>query len=260
VKFYPRFVGDIMKKTSGLTMAQMGAYDRLTDWIYANEQAIDPEEIYIITHAQSPQDRRDVQRVLAKFFEADDRGFYSQQRVDETIAAALPKIQAARENGKKGGRPSKAKLAAIASIKEPNGLFPETHDEPGTKTNQSHIQSTTSVPDGTDADGVAPPPPAPGTDRVLITDPDEIIFGYGVPLLTVAGTSDKNARSFLGGLRKVHGDIALIDALRRCIREKPLQPLEWLAAALPPKPGKGKQSAVESRNAAVVDALIGDHA
>lgn len=64
--------------------------------------------------------------------------------------------------------------------------------------------------------------------------PDEIIFGYGVPLLTNAGTAEKQARSFLGGLRKIHGDQALIDTLRECLKERPLQPLEWLAAALPP--------------------------
>ncbi|CAN7449561.1 YdaU family protein [Acidovorax sp. LjRoot66] len=79
-----------------------------------------------------------------------------------------------------------------------------------------------SVPTGT---GGKPP---------LITDPNEIIFGYGLALLTNAGTAEKQARSFLGGLRKHHGDSALIDKLRECAKAKPLQPLEWLAAALPP--------------------------
>ena len=75
---------------------------------------------------------------------------------------------------------------------------------------------------------------ATGGEPPKITDPDEIIFGYGVPLLIQAGAKDKDARSFLGGLRKHHGDSALIDKLRECIKAKPLQPLEWLAAALPP--------------------------
>lgn len=69
----------------------------------------------------------------------------------------------------------------------------------------------------------------------------EIIFGYGIPILTNAGTPEKQARSFLGGLRKSHGDTALVDKLRECMRQKPLQPLEWLAAAMPPK-GRGKSS------------------
>ena len=90
---------------------------------------------------------------------------------------------------------------------------------------QSNPIQSESNPSEANASGVEPPKPM---------TPDEIIFGYGIPLLTNAGTADKQARSFLGGLRKAHGDKALIDKLRECLREKPLQPLEWLAAALPP--------------------------
>lgn len=89
---------------------------------------------------------------------------------------------------------------------------------------------------------------------------DEIIFTYGVPLLISAGTPDKQARSFLGGLRKNHGDDALVDALRDCLKEKPLQPLEWLARALPPKGGRStkgnKQAELEARNQAVLDRIL----
>ena len=89
--------------------------------------------------------------------------------------------------------------------------------------------------------------------------PDEIIFGYGVPLLTGAGIVDRQARSFLGGLRKAHGDEAVVNALRDCIRAKPLQPLEWLAKVLPPegiKPKLNKQEALEASNRAVVERLL----
>lgn len=89
--------------------------------------------------------------------------------------------------------------------------------------------------------------------------PDEIIFSYGVPLLTSAGVADKQARSFLGGLRKSHGDEALVNALRECVRSKPLQPLEWLAKVLPPegiKPKLNKQEALEASNRAVVERLL----
>lgn len=83
---------------------------------------------------------------------------------------------------------------------------------------------------------------ASGGEPPRVTDPNEIIFGHGVPLLTTAGTPEKQARSFLGGLRKAHGDSALIDKLHECLRTKPLQPLEWLAAALPPKGGGAGKS------------------
>ena len=82
---------------------------------------------------------------------------------------------------------------------------------------------------------------ASGGEPPKVMSADEIIFTYGVPLLTNAGTEDKQARSFLGGLRKAHGDDAVVDKLRECMRAKPLQPLEWLAAALPPKGGKSSR-------------------
>lgn len=89
--------------------------------------------------------------------------------------------------------------------------------------------------------------------------PEEIIFSYGLGLLTNAGIAEKQARSFLGGLRKSHDDNVIVDVLRDCIRAKPLQPLEWLAAALPPGGIRGKpnaQEALEALNRAVVDRLL----
>jgi hypothetical protein len=67
-----------------------------------------------------------------------------------------------------------------------------------------------------------------------LTDPKEIIFGFGLALLVNAGTPEKQARSFLGGRVKEHGETSVVDALRDCAKAKPLQPLEWLAAAMPP--------------------------
>jgi hypothetical protein len=92
-----------------------------------------------------------------------------------------------------------------------------------------------------------------------LTDPDEIIFGYGVPMLTAAGNGEKHSRSFLGMLRKSHGDDAVIDKLRECAKTRPLQPLEWLAAALPPNGGVGRpnaQETLEASNRAVAARLL----
>ncbi len=83
--------------------------------------------------------------------------------------------------------------------------------------------------------------------------PDEIIFGYGLPLLVSAGSTDKAARSFLGGLRKHHGDDALINTLRECLKAKPLQPTEWIAAALPPHSRAGPRRIPAPENFDAVD-------
>lgn len=138
--------------------------------------------------------------------------------------------------GKLGGNPA-LMVADKVNQKVKQNPTPSSSSSPSTSFN--------SVPNGT------------GAKAPLTTD--EIIFGYGVPLLTNAGTADKQARSFLGGLRKSHGDDELVNALRDCIREKPLQPLEWLAKRLPPKgapPKMNKQEALEASNRAVVQRML----
>lgn len=91
---------------------------------------------------------------------------------------------------------------------------------------------------------------ASGGKPPKLTDPKEIIFGFGLTLLMNAGTAEKQARSFLGGRVKEYEDGPVVDALRDCAKAKPLQPLEWLAAALPPKgtAKSGKHAGFEKLN------------
>lgn len=92
-------------------------------------------------------------------------------------------------------------------------------------------------------------------------DDKDKIFTYGVPMLVNAGSTDKAARSFLGGLTKGHGDAAVVQALRDCIKAKAIDPLTWLAKALPPKGSAqkpNKQEALEARNRAVADQWLRD--
>lgn len=63
-------------------------------------------------------------------------------------------------------------------------------------------------------------------------DAKERVYAFGVPLLTAAGVSDRNARSMLGGLCKANTDEAVAEAIDRCAIEKPIEPVAWLQAAL----------------------------
>lgn len=133
MKFYKRFPGDITIKTGDLTLVEFGAYDRLLDHYYAKEQPIDPTRIYIVTRCQTAADRGAVDRVLAEYWTLTDAGWV-QERADEMIAEALPKIEAARENGKKGGRP-------VGAGKKPTGLIPGTQDVTQTPDSEKASQS-----------------------------------------------------------------------------------------------------------------------
>lgn len=116
MNFYKRFIGDIQAKTGGLTLAEFGAYDRLLDHYYSTEQAIPADKVHRICRAMSASERAAVDAVLAEFFELTPEG-YVQGKADEVIAKAQPLIEAARANGKKGGRPRKPKTQP-----EPSGF------------------------------------------------------------------------------------------------------------------------------------------
>lgn len=136
MKFYKRYPGDFFKKTMGLSMAQRGAYNSLLDWCYANESDIDFEEVYQICGAMTDQDRRDVDKVLSRYFKRTESG-WSHDRVQEELADALPRLTAARKNGKLGGRPRRKK-----ANENPLGSENETQLEPRAKANQEPESSS----------------------------------------------------------------------------------------------------------------------
>lgn len=139
----------------------------------------------------------------------------------------------------RGEYSSSPKHAPDSAPKPPIGATPKhAPDSAPSRTGASSSSSSSVNLSEANASGGEPPK----------MSPEEIIFGYGLPLLTNAGTADKQARSFLGGLRKAHGDEALVDKLRECLKAKPLQPLEWLAAALPPAGSSPKQKTPQAEN------------
>lgn len=203
----------------------------MLDVYYTTEKPL-PTEIRAVCRlvmATTEGQREAVQIVLEEFFDLTPDGWIN-YRADEEIDAMRSKQQMQREKAnKRWHKPS-----------EDSGNAPEMprHEE-----SDAAAYATASM---NDAEAMPPTPTPTPTNSVAnatggeppkALSPDEIIFGYGIPLLTNAGTADKQARSFLGGLRKQYGDQALIEKLRVCLREKPLQPLEWLAAAMPPKGG-----------------------
>lgn len=244
MNFYPHHIGDYLTATAHLTWQEDCAYRRLLDVYYSREQALPTEiaQACRLVRAASKEEKKAVETVLNEFFVLADSG-WTHSRCEEEIVKARDAAERARANGKKGGRPPKQK-----PTDNPDETQPVISGNPEKSKSQAPItnpitNTSYSVPNGTGAK-------APMT-------PDEIIFGYGLSLLTNAGTSEKQARSFLGGLRKAHGDGPLIDSLRDCAKAKPLQPLEWLAAALPPSGASAKpnrQEAIEQRNHAGAEA------
>jgi uncharacterized protein YdaU (DUF1376 family) len=157
VNFYKRYIGDIQAKTGGLSLAEFGAYDRLLDHYYATEKPLpaDMSECHRIARAMSKDERRSVERVIGKFFLFTDLG-YVQSKAEEVIAEALPKIEAARANGARGGRPKKTQEEPSGlHDQEPSGFISETQDPENAKATQN--QTSPSLRSG---DSAAKPPSA----------------------------------------------------------------------------------------------------
>lgn len=240
MNYYPFHIGDYVSATRHLSWEEDAAYRRLLDTYYTTEKPL-PAELRAVCRlvmATTENQREAVKIVLEEFFEATADGWIN-RRADAEINAMRDKQQKQREKANRRWDKQRAAHGTASAVPQ-------------------HQESDAAASKG-DTDAMPPTPtPTPtvnhseakasGGEPPKVTDPDEIIFGYGVPLLTSAGSTDKHARSFLGGLRKQHGDAALIDKLRDCIKAKPLQPIEWLAAALPPKAraSPGRMPAAES--------------
>lgn len=155
MNYWPRWVSAIRKRTAHLPLIQMGAYDRLLDHYYAEEKPLpgDLDACCRIAGAVTRPERDAVRSVLAEFFTMDE-GVYRNTRGDEEIAVARPKIAAAKENGKRGGRPTGSKNKPSGF---PMGNPEETQDEPTPKHHHPHLMV------GVEANASTPPiaPAAP---------------------------------------------------------------------------------------------------
>lgn len=244
MNYFPFHIGDYDSHTAHLSWLEDAAYSRMIRLYYRTEKPLSSkvEQICRLLRANSAAEKQAVKQVLEEFFILQDDGWHN-SRCDAELHRANAKAERNRAVGKLGGRPKKSETKEVNSGNPqktqtvisgiPNETLPIAN---------SQEPKTTSVPSGT---GDKPP---------KITDPQEIIFGYGVPLLTAASIPEKQARSFLGGLRKNHGDAKVVNALRDCLIAKPLQPLEWLAAVLPPAGNVvplNRQESLEASNRAV---------
>lgn len=96
INHYPKHVGDFIRDTVGLSLAERGAYNALLDQYYASEKPLplDPKEWYRMTGAASKADRAAVDYVVRKYFSEQSDGWH-QKRADIEIEAYRERSAAA---------------------------------------------------------------------------------------------------------------------------------------------------------------------
>ena len=141
MNYYERHLGDYAKDTAHLSMLEHGAYSLLLDRYYGTEMGIPISQAHRLARARSKEEKQAVDDVLAEFFQLVD-GVWINQRAEEEIAKAQVKINAAKENGKKGGRPPRVKSGSETETQEkPGGLFVGSETETQEKAHQSPVTS-----------------------------------------------------------------------------------------------------------------------
>lgn len=93
------------------------------------------------------------------------------------------------------------------------------------------------VPDIPTTSGAFAPP--------SIAESSDPIFGHCLAFLTAKGCAARGARSFLGMMRRDHGDAALVQAVERAEREDVSDPIPWLRKYLEGVP-KAKPAMAEA--------------
>lgn len=107
MNFYKRYPGDYGRDTSHLSLAEHGAYTLLMDHYYSTEKPIktDRVSLFRLCRAFSEEEQAATMRVADEFFPVGDDGMRHNARADRQIPVERQAIDAARNNGKKGGRP-----------------------------------------------------------------------------------------------------------------------------------------------------------
>jgi uncharacterized protein YdaU (DUF1376 family) len=119
MNYWERHIGDYARDAGHLTMLEHGAYTLLLDRYYSTEQPIPEDQAHRICRARTKEERAAVDAVLDEFFSLLD-GHWINGRAAREVVKAQTKIEAARTNGAKGGRP---KVKVEVTQEKPTGLL-----------------------------------------------------------------------------------------------------------------------------------------
>jgi uncharacterized protein YdaU (DUF1376 family) len=215
----PWYVADYLADTAHLTTEQHGAYCLMLMAAWKGGGALPNEDGQLAAVCRlTPARWRASRAILLRFFSED-----GEQIVHKRVTAERQKAQSISDKKAKNGKEGASARWQTDSKPMANAI------ENGRQTDAPSPSPTHSPSENSEPKGSGGKPPKEDLS------PDAILFGYGVPYLVEAGSKEANARSFIGKLRKLHGDNVVIEKLRACLKLRPSQPIEWLAAALPPE-------------------------
>lgn len=149
--YFPMYPSDFEAKTSHLTIAEDGAYNRLIRicWMTAGcSMPADEEWVMRRARAHSEQDRAAVLAILEEFFTVEN-GRYSNARLAREFSAANDAHERRKVAGSKGGKAKSLKINKTApskAVAKPKQPEPEPEPDKEIDTNVSIVRSPNPVP------------------------------------------------------------------------------------------------------------------
>lgn len=222
MNFYKRYMGDYGRKTAHLSLMEHGAYTLLLDAFYATEQGLPGSfhDLFRICRAMTKPEQTAVASVAEQFFPVAADGLRYNGRASSEMEDAAPAIQAARENGKKGGRPRKPNT-------EPGGFLGGTDGEPVAKAHQSQKPDSPSLRSGERATRLPNDWTLPEEWRQFCRserpdlDPDKVAAKFADHWRAAPGTSGRKVNWFATWRNWVRGEHAPAKGYRT------EEPREW---------------------------------
>lgn len=195
MNYYEHHIGDYAAATSHLTLLEDAIYSRLLRRYYLEEAPLpaDAAKCARLAGARTQEEIDAAIVVLDEFFPVEEDGLRHNKRADEEIARYRARVEAAQENGRKGGRPRKEEDQKPKKTQPFNSgsaekTQPKAHQTPSTSTpptDRSVVADSSSV-------ARDEPPSAALLDSVSVkvVEPESTRRGLICRQLRAAGIAD----------------------------------------------------------------------
>lgn len=150
MNFMKLYIGDYMRDTGTLSVAEHGAYVLMLMNHYATEQGLPcGRELYRLLRAETKVEREAIDAVCGKFWYAGADGKWFNRRADAEFIKAEQQRETNRNVGKLGGRPKRTETEPVSERKPnrlANGTEVETNHNPHQTPDTRHQKETPHTP------------------------------------------------------------------------------------------------------------------
>lgn len=228
--FYAWFPGDYARVTAHLSMIEDAAYRRLLDAYYMSGKVSANAEILMrVCRAITADEQAAVKKIAAEFFEVRN-GYLFNEKVEHELTRSRAIAEKRRDAGKRGAAKTNGNKSANAAANAgANAGASDAANMPASN-RQTTQQPIPTYSVSKDTGAAAPFSPS----ATVPADPKKHLFDLGVSILTHAGDTDKNARSFLAKHAK-QDEAKLAEVIGHLAAHPKIEPKSYIVAAFKPE-------------------------